>query len=222
MSVDKFGRSSLAANRRRTIPLVPSRGQLLSAGALCRIGDTVDFKSASARNLGNPILPQDAANKEYVDTSVKNIHSSAQAAVTESLEHVIASTFNMTQNYLNEKIKSLHTGFNLIIEKAVEDKVGESSRVISKKIAEAVGLLETYTRNRKHDDEIAVNNMLKYDNDLTKFKEKLELQDGRLDRVDDAYTMLRDHVRELENRAPVVSKVRTVVPRKQVKTKTIG
>lgn len=223
MSVDKFGRStvSIAHQHRRTTPLVPSRGQLLSAGVLCKIGDAVDFKLACARNLGNPHLPLDAANKEYVDSSVKNVQSSAQAAVTNSLEHVIGTTFALTKDHLNEKLKSLNAGFNMIIEKTVEDKVGESSRAISKKIAEAVGLLETYKRNRVYDDKIAVDNMLRYDNDLVKFKEKLDLQDARLDRVDNAYTIMRDHVRVLENRAPADSTAR-VVPRKRGKTKNIG
>lgn len=214
MSVDKFGRSSLTVNhRRRTIPLTPSRQLLQSVGVLCRTGNYVDFKSASARNLGIPLQPLDAATKDYVDRSIKSVQSTAQAAVTENLEYVISSTFKLTQNHLDEKLKSLNVGFKTIIEKTVEDKVGEKSRVAAKKIDEAVNILETYKRYRETEDSVATNNMLKYDNDLAKFKKKLELQDGRLDRVDDAYTMLTDRVKILENRPTPI--------RRYNKTKTV-
>lgn len=107
MSVDKFGRSS-ASIARRPLHLPPSRRQLQSAGALCRTGDYVDFKSALARNIASPMLPSDATSKEYVDQSVEQVQIAAQKSVQDSIEQIVVQTHALTVEYLNQHLTPLN------------------------------------------------------------------------------------------------------------------
>lgn len=108
MSVDKFGRSSASiARHRRPLALPPSRRQLLSLGALCRTDDFVDFKDALARNIAPPVLPSDAACKEYVDDSVGQVQLSMQKSVQESIVTIVQQTHALTVQYLDQQVRSL-------------------------------------------------------------------------------------------------------------------
>ena len=109
MSVDKFGRSraSIARNR-RPLALPPSRRQLLSVGALCRTGDYVDFKEALARNIGNPLLPSDAACKEYVDQTLKQVQLALQKSVADSIPTMVKETHALTVEFLNKHLATVN------------------------------------------------------------------------------------------------------------------
>jgi len=108
MSVDKFGRSSASiARHRRPLALPPSRRQLLSVGALCRTGDYVDFNEALARNIGKPLLPSDAACKEYVDQSIEQVRLAVKKSVDDSIPVIVKTTHDLTVDFLNKQLAAV-------------------------------------------------------------------------------------------------------------------
>ena len=109
MSVDKFGRSSASiARHRRPLALPPSRRQLLSVGALCRTGDYVDFNEALARNIGKPLLPSDAACKEYVDQSIEHVRLAVKKSVDDSIPVIVRTTHDLTVDFLNKQLVTVN------------------------------------------------------------------------------------------------------------------
>ena len=108
MSVDKFGRSSASiARHRRPLAVPPSRRQLLSVGALCRTGGYVDFNAALARNIGKPLLPSDAACKEYVDQSIEQVRLAVKKSVDDSIPVIVKTTHDLTVDFLNKQLAAV-------------------------------------------------------------------------------------------------------------------
>ena len=198
MSVDKFGRSS-ASIARRPLPLIPSKRLLQSVGALCRTGEYVDFKTASARNLGKPVQSKDAATKEYVDKCVKSVEKAAEKSVTDNLERVISETHKLSKDYFDSRQESVNIGFKVIIKDNVEKAVRENLVSIGRELAETKTLLQQHKDSVKIDADVTSKHLLNFNNELTLFKERMNKQDSDVKRVEEAYTIMADRVRVLED-----------------------
>lgn len=190
MSVDKFGRSSASiARRHRPLALVPSRRLLLSAGALCRTGDFVDFKEALARNIGKPVLPSDATSKEYVDQSVEQVQLAARKSVQDSIETIVLQTHALTVQYLDHRLTNLVAELKQAkqeieqVENNVSNRQHQAMREINDTRHEISKVSETVTDMR--DRIIMLENKVGYH--VEKFDEKITVMGERIIAVESRY-----------------------------------
>lgn len=215
MSVDKFGRSS-ASIARRPLALVPSRRLLQSAGALCRTGEFVDFKSAFARNIGNPIHSSDATTKDYVDQCMSKVKSAAQKTVTDSLELFVRSTYDLTKKYLDEQLVTLNTE----VKEYVNQSVGNVQSSVQKSVKDSLEVIiqSTYTLTKDYLDkqlEPLNTELIKTKNDLLAYsfsahsdtqsaKRELNKLRKQVNNTDEATSKMMERIKVLESGAAAV------------------
>ena len=68
----------------------------------------MDFNEALARNIGKPLLPSDAACKEYVDQSIEQVRLAVKKSVDDSIPVIVKTTHDLTVDFLNKQLVTVN------------------------------------------------------------------------------------------------------------------